>query len=296
MITPQTLKALEKIHSFYRDFNQQENQSDRFMAANGHPHARQYKALRRFFDSLKYSSNSRARYFSFVNAGNHSAYRAPGLKVDHGPVGFGNFRHVFPADPQRWGAYLTKCAEEDWPEVVGPEINTGEWIIHTTDEGLVKELLQVTVCMKAQYESPVMVVTIANPDMRTFGKVYRILKRYHTGHILPRRTQADDYEDTKPLPLWEKKFSFGRVDRVTVTERAVLVPLTRLGRKGHRMLMRNVEDLMFLIKRGFPWEQCRTYFRESLDTRSYLLLEGLFEARTTRSVPETVVVEVGSAV
>ena len=64
MLKPEQRAALEAIHARNFNSNQDESESCAFMAANGHPCATEYRALRQFFDGLKYACSSGARYFS----------------------------------------------------------------------------------------------------------------------------------------------------------------------------------------------------------------------------------------
>ena len=104
MLKPDQRAALEAIHARYFNYNQDERDDCRFMAANAHPDATQYRALRQFFDYLKYAWNSSARYFSYLHDNECATYRAPELTLTWRPVGFAGFGHIHPAQDAEWTA------------------------------------------------------------------------------------------------------------------------------------------------------------------------------------------------
>jgi len=74
-------KRLQEYDERYQDYNQTEREDSRILKAKGHPNAKEYRALRDFFDTLKHFANSGARFYSFVSDDENTQYWAPELSI-----------------------------------------------------------------------------------------------------------------------------------------------------------------------------------------------------------------------
>ena len=149
MLKPDQQAALEAIHARYFNDNQDERDDFRFMAANGHPYAANYRMLRTFFDTLKYACGSSARYFSYLNPNECTQFRAPGLMVNWNPLGFAELHHVHPAKVEEWQQYLGAAAKADWPAQTRPSLHQPAWIFYTENTVLWAKLNQLA-CVREQ--------------------------------------------------------------------------------------------------------------------------------------------------
>lgn len=71
------------------------------------------------------------------------------------------------------------------------------------------------------------------------------------------------------LTLAEKPFMYAKVKRVTVTEEAVLVPLIPITLEVNDVQLNAANDLIQLVKQGYPWEKVDDWLECMLTPKSY---------------------------
>ena len=231
------------------------------MADLGHPHAAQYRRMRRFYDRLAYASNSSARRYTWVGDDEHAEYWAPRLEISFHPTGLPGYWHVFPAH-QDWTRYIESAAAAGWPEGVRPGLSAGTWYVTTRRSALLDALAALQDEAKAAGGSCSVDKAQAQirlghgaPALDLHGHVLRLLRLHQRDGILPRRRPGQDDIDLCPLPLSEKRCVLSNVDRVTVADRHVLIPLIPFGPRSQDIVVAAVRDLIALVRNGLPFEE-----------------------------------------
>ena len=241
-------KFLGHTHSFYRHY-QQEDAVSVLMAELGHPHRREYFALRAFFDTLRYSSNQSARVFAFKDPRNSADYWAPALNV--------RGLRAYPASWEDFEAELREKAPEGWGKL-DPYINHGSWKISTTDERFHQLLYEERYDPRdARRGEEGWDYQIFCRSQREVFKIRNLVKRFLRRYVVQPRTMADDRADQMPLSLAKKPLSYGGGEEVTVTDHAILIPLMPFGEKSQRIAANIVEGLLKLVDQGYPWAPVR---------------------------------------
>ncbi|MBC8737335.1 hypothetical protein F6X40_11025 [Paraburkholderia sp. UCT31] len=279
-ISKAALAALQEAHTRYCSFNQTERSDTEFMASNGHPFAKQYQKLRAFFDGLRYACNAGARVFSYKGEHEYAEYWKPELEVTGKPEGeLRRFGHVYPAH-ELWNEYLAAAKELGWKDA-GPRLRGGSWVIRTQSPALRDRLLEACAERKpnVRYDTGrgvnVIAVDIYDPSPALHQAIVAALKEHHKGFVLPKRKAEHSQEDQAPLPLAEKQFALGNVKEVTVTDRQVLVPLVPLG-QGDAIVQSTANQLLDLVKAGFPFSQVREWLKKFLTADSFAHVENCY--------------------
>ena len=281
-ISKSVLFELETTHEMYGDYNQQERDDCVFMAKSGHPFAEPYKALRAFFDGLKYACNSGARYYSYRNAHESAEYWAPKLQVSWHPSGaLRKFGSIFPAH-DNWEKYLHAAAEVAW-EGAAPELDGGQWIVQTSNKKL-RDALQALAAARDEVAISIssvegkpkvsMLTLRLSEDFHAHQAILDILGAHHADCVLPARTSQEDAEDTRELPLAEKKFSLSNVAALTITDRHVLAPLIPLGNQD--LVLDTVSKLVKLFDKGFPFEQAQDWLQRFMTPKGFKSLQNQY--------------------
>lgn len=283
-----TRAYLDARHSQYCDFNQTAPDDGAKMVAAGHPNATAYAKLRGFFDGLRYACNSRARFFSFNSLTENSEYWAPELKLAWSPSGpeFQEFRTICRAD-DNWDRYIVAVAASGWPTGAGPGIDGGSWLIKTKSEAFATELsllrnsttrpegINVHFDFSAEQQCYRVGIHLHAEMTPAFNrKLLVLIRKHHKGYILPKRRPEQDILDAAALPLAEKKFSFGSVKEVTVTERFVTVPLVALPADKDLVLTIS-NKLLSLVDAGYPFNQVADWLKQFLTPASFRELQEL---------------------
>lgn len=251
-------QELARLHGLYCDYNQDGRDDVGYMAENRHPFAGDYRRLRAEFDRLRYACNSSARLIAYKDASEQAQYWAPELKVTWDPKEFKGFFHVYPAMGEKWTEYLRAAAKAGWPAAVEPGLDAGRIIVQSKNAKLIGELYgildgKVTTERKDGVHEIDAYPASAKKTLAALRAMRKGMKRW----VLPVRTAADEARDRKELPLSEKKFRLANVDRVTVDERSVLVPLVPIGQPEKALGIAN--DLVALCRQGFPYPEVRRW-------------------------------------
>jgi hypothetical protein len=272
MLTPAQRAALEATHARYCHFTQTERADCMFMAANAHPYANAYRALRAFFDTLRYASNRNARYFSFLDPRDCSQFWAPELHVTQAPRGFAGFVRVDPAHHEQWSRYLRAVAQAGWPSVTCPSLYQPGWVIFTTNAVLWAKLNQLAcrqdghMHLRITYADGHWQIELTPRSVHqavvAHAAIAACIARYQGE--LPKRLAADDGADQVERPLAQKTFHYANVEVVTVTETAVLVPLASFGENGRIRAQDTANRLHALLEQGYPFEAVREWFQHFL--------------------------------
>lgn len=260
------LAHLQETHERYCHYNQTPGQNSEWMADHGHPMASQYRRLRSFFDRLRFACNSGARYFTYQDENNYSEYWAPSLELTREPRGeaFSSFYHAYPAMGEHWDNYLKAAAEAGWPATVDPRLDSGTWLVSTTDEAMAHALSSVVGVNGEPLDKDVWSFRVYDPGFQKVRTIRRVIWLHQKDAVLPYRQPEDENADRQALPLPQKHFALGYVERVTVTDYHVLVPLIPVGEAGMVKLEENVNALVDLLGQGFPWSQCEPYLKKHL--------------------------------
>ena len=290
MLKPDQRAALEAIHARYFNYNQDETESCAFMAANGHPNADEYRALRQFYDGLKYACNSSARYFSYLTEHECAEFWAPTLAVTDRPVGFADFGQLQPSQENEWARYIQSAALAGWPERTRPTLDQPGWILRTANPLLWAKLSQLS-CFKDRrvtfrtifrgdrWESKFSPVS-SHDCLRDHADLVACIAMYQGE--LPPRDAGNDLADHAERPLSQKTFRYANVDHVTVTATTVCVPLIPLGTKGKVIARDTAHRLFNLVEQGYPFNRVEKWFEKFLTPTAFFQLQRRF-----RSVSET---------
>jgi len=265
------INHLKTIHQRYCDWNQAPRADTVYMANNGHPFAKEYGTLREFFDSLKFAANAGARFYTYEDQNNYSEYWAPQLSVTWQAFGYRGFEgDVFPAQGERWQRYLEALKEDHWPASQQPVLCGGDWLVVTGDTTLLQNLRYLGAQVRARNEdASCYQASMHDVSLSLFRQIKKLIDKYQPNGQLPTRTHADDRADTQVLPLPLKKIMLGNVDRVTVKDRHVVVPLLPLDNRLDETVNRIVSDLCQLMDAGFRFAVCEHWLEQQLDPASF---------------------------
>lgn len=259
-VPPRVLES----HRFYADWGQEECSTSRFLAAHGHPMAAAYRQARALFDGLAYACNAGARFYAFEDETNYAQYWAPGLTLSWEPSwrGFGS---VYPAQGERWDAYLRAAAEAGYPEKTRPAGDLGRWIVQLSREE----------------DRQAFQGHLARVQLGAFDFTCSTLEQLHAVRaavdavlgdwVLPPRTPEMDGADHAEIPLADRPLVLAAVDRVTSAPRAVLVPLIPFGQPD--FLHRTVSDILALIEQGWAWRHADEWLEKFLQPTAYRALK-----------------------
>lgn len=272
-------------HTQYAHYNQAERADDARMARLGHPHGALYSRLRRFFDRLRFASNSSARRFTYIDEHEHSEYWTPALELSWYPRDLEGFVHCYPAHPE-WFRYIDTSAEAGWPAGVGPDIWPGLWHIVTRSRTLHRELVALAeqtagleIWCGSWHTEHIAIEVRGSPACATMlgahAAIVRLLRRHQGTGRLPLRSPEDDARDNAPLPLSRRQFHFYRGQAVRVTDHHVLVPLVPLGGDPERVSAIALR-LTELCEQGFPFTECDQWFQQFLQPASVAALRRRF--------------------
>lgn len=219
-----------------------------------------YKQARGFFDGLAYACNAGARFYAFRDEENYAQYWAPGLTLSWEPRwrGFGS---VFPAQGERWDAYLRAAAEAGYPEETRPSGDLGRWIVHLSREQD-RETFQGHLA-RVQLGALDFTCSALEQLHAVRAAVDAVLGTW----VLPPRTPEMDAEDHAEIPLADRPLVLAAVERVTSTPRAVLVPLIPFGRP--EFLQRTAADVLSLIERGWAWRHADEWLEKFLQPKAH---------------------------
>lgn len=257
-------EQLQQNHLRYCDFNQNERPDCRTMVMLGHPAAKKYTRMRKFFDQLRYACNASARYFSFKDVCEYSQYWAPELSLTWHPEGaLSRFGHVYPAHA-KWDEYLAAAAAAKWKGTT-PSLDAGSWIVRTRSRELRDALSElrtsgVAVHAKSEADGFTLAVRIGNSEA-AHRAVLKLLREHHKACVLPKRADEQDALDNRAVPLAEKKFTLGNVVEVTVTDRHVMIPLIPLGH-DQTVHFEAVNKVVELLQQGYPFEQAGDWLKK----------------------------------
>lgn len=285
----QQLEALLVQHKLYCDFNQKEDVDSAFMAANAHPETGAYKELREFFDSLKYACNSGARIFSWSNYCERTEYWKPTLEIGNAPKtdALAKFYNISPSN-NLWGDYLKASAQAGWPDDVAPKLYGGRWLIRTSSTAFAHDV--VTLCdrelgtgvVKARTEkcqgssyTTIDICVFERMTVRLHRMVEEVIRMHHADQVQPMRTQQDEAADVAELPLSQKSFRLARVKELTITARAILVPIVPFGEK-EKFLHRLIADVLLLVEQGLPFGQVKGWLQRFLTNEALRRIESRF--------------------
>lgn len=180
---------LEKKHAiFHLHEEQQEAWEQKIMATHGHPHAPQYRFYRAFFDNLKFASSADTRFYSYQDELNFTEYSRPRMAVNTYSI-------------TSWGAapnkalmdYLLKVAAAGWPEDAEPVINSGQFIVHSTDDHFRTALQNYDRGRKRSWNTPDgRVYSLEPADEADFEDMRQLVETFHAGFVLPTRKGDSD--------------------------------------------------------------------------------------------------------
>lgn len=272
--TAAALVQLKEHHDRYAHFGQTERADFALMAQLGHPFAKDYRKFRAFFDSLRYASNHRDRYFSFAHLEEHSSFHAPALDLSWTPLEpLRHFGHIYPAR-EDWEAYIREASRVNW-KGAEPGLDTGHWHVTTRSQDLLSALRALanttTRCRSA--ESGATIAQVQCKTWKAHRQVERLLREPHRHFVLSKRKPEDTALDAQPTPLARKPFTLGNVKQLTVTDHHVLVPLLPVGPAGQTLALSVVQDLERLFEQGYPLSNAKPWLAETLTATALRELE-----------------------
>lgn len=284
-ISKKTQSYLDEQREMYGDYNQKERSGNLRMEALGHPFSADYRAMRTFFDQLKYACNASERFYSFKSHSEHSQYHAPTLDLNWHPTGIGQFGHIYPAHDQ-WNEYIQACADLGWPSGCTPSMDLGSWRVRTTDVKLIQDLSALVsesvgncagVATWGWYEGVntcTMNISLRGPNatVERMKSIEKMIKKAHGRYVLPLRSDADELADDTVLSLSQKRLSYANVSKITETNRAILIPLVPLG-AGPTVVEPLANELVELVKNGLPFIQARDWFKRFLTPSAFGTLQ-----------------------
>lgn len=260
------------LHNMYADFNQLQPSDCELMVLHGHPRARPYRRLRRFFDRLRFACNASARLYTYAGRDERSEFHAPGLTLSWYPEGaLSRFGHVYPAH-ENWPDYIRAAAAVKWAGA-DPELEPASWHIATRSRELADRLEHLgqshdLAVRSASAPSGATGLVLGDVrDIEQLSAVANTLRQYQAPHVLPPRTKRDDEADRRELPLHERRFALAAVSKVTVTPRMLLVPLIPAGDEAAAKSA--VDDVVARLARGYPLAGARTWLKSVLTPDSY---------------------------
>ncbi len=267
-LKPEVRAKLEAETRLYGDWSQAERRDVAFMAAQGHPHADEYRRLRAWFDGLKYASNASARFHSYIDERNHSEYWAPELWIDWNAQGLGGFHgQIYPAMGERYDAYLSALADAGWPESHSPDLRPGSMTIATSDPAMREALDQAGYGSAARQHNGNTHYQIFPDSPEALDELRAIVDAHQLPQgALPPRTAADDHLAMAERPMADKSVTFANVDEIEVTPARVLVPMIAANDSAANMeKIRTASDsLLELVAQGLPPEQARVYLQHTV--------------------------------
>ena len=267
ILTSEILAVMTESHLMYGNYNQKARSDTLFMSENGHPFAKEFVALREFFDSLSYASNASARWVSYSSKEESAYYFAPELDVAWYPRGaLQHYGSVYPSHAF-WKEYLGDAARIQW-DGAEPMLNAGSWTIRTKNTALIDALRALdnphTSFVSLQDGS----IQVSLKQAAAMHWKVLDLVTTHQNAILPKRTPELDESDTAPLPLHLRKFTLANVEAVTLTDRAVLVPLIPLTANQNK-LMAAVTALVALLEKGYPFSSMEAWLNQFLKPKAF---------------------------
>lgn len=286
-LKPAILSQLEADNRAYCDYNQGPRSDCELMLEKGHPAGAAYQELRGFYDSLKYACNSSARRFTHKNKLNCSEYWAPTLDLSWYPEGeLAKFGHIYPAHA-RWNEYIEAVAAAGWPAGTQAKLEGGSWLIRTQSLTLRDKFLALQAknpggrfsvktqideeSKQAYYAIDVSLYDVARA-LKLQKSIVGLLTRHQKAYVLPARSPAQTNSETQALPLAQKKFTLGNVDKVTVAPRHVMVPLISLP-VNEALVLQHCQDLESLCDKGFPFALAKEWLSTVLAPASLKVLQ-----------------------
>lgn len=251
------LSDLEKLNAKHCTYDHDMGDFESVIVGRNGPHALEFSVLWAFFSKLRFACNTGARLISYSGDGEQAEYWKPSIRLpDRAPRSY-----------DRRVEWLEKQADAGWPNVDGYRLDTGTLYVTTRSTEVIGRLISLLDDVKefpsrpeTRYDAPRFSLRTSSPQ--AMSDMLQAIRRMHRKWLLPERSLADTLADLAPLELSDKDVVCGAVDRVTVTDHSVIIPLIPLNADTEQIVRSSAESLLSLVEDGLPYAKVRDWLSQ----------------------------------